>query len=99
HRLLGLMTLFTIHSPLTPLHYGARRPPRAARRSGAEVREVGSRGHSRPRSNSEPTGTGEVSLDKPVLAVDETARLGRWPKHGRRATVRRISRSASQRRR
>src|SRR5215470_14154328 len=69
----------------------------AARRRGAEVREDCSRGNSWPRSSSEPTGPGDVGLDQLFLDLDETARLGRWPKHDRRATFWRISRSASHR--
>src|SRR5438309_3757062 len=49
--------------------------PRAhvAHGRGAAGREGGSRGNSWHRSSSEPTGPGEVSLDEPVLDVDETA--------------------------
>jgi hypothetical protein len=53
-----------------------RRPPcRAICRCGAEVRKESSRGHPWHRPTSEPSGPGEISRDKSVLAVDEGARL------------------------
>ena len=71
---------------------------RAARRSGAELTEDGSRGNSWRRSRSEPRGAGEVHRDKSVLAVDATAWLDPRAKSYRRAALRGVNRSASGRR-
>src|SRR5262245_43332885 len=81
------------------VYRGSPRSPRGtARHSGPEVGEGGARGNPGYRSSSDSAGAGEVGRDQPVLAGHETARLGRWPEHGCRAAVRRITRSASQRR-
>src|SRR5262245_60576128 len=71
-------------------------PRRAARHGSPEAGRDGARGDPGPRSRPDSAGTGEVRRHQPVLARDETARLGRWSEHDRRTTVRRISRSASQ---